>query len=75
MIVPGKDGATDFEALMQRFQSRKSNRNIQFCVFDIFYLKGERVPGLPLHERENLLSELNFDQKRMITVQWIKVTD
>lgn len=72
MIVPGTDGAPNFERVMKRFKSKKSAYFLQYCVFDILYYKGEKVTQMPLLDRKNLLGELDFDEKRMVHVQWIE---
>ncbi len=58
IIVPGKDGKPDFEAMMERFQSKRSNHHIQFSVFDVIYHKGEMITHLPLIERKDILESL-----------------
>lgn len=72
LIVPGVNGAPDFEAMMERFKSKKSQHIIQFCVFDIIYYAGERITSLPLIERKDILNQLNFDSERIVQVQWIE---
>jgi DNA ligase 1 len=72
LIVTGKDGAPDFEAVLERFQSKKSGHYVQYCVFDIIYYKGEKVALMPLLERKELLLELDVDQERIVPVQWIE---
>ncbi|TDK58125.1 ATP-dependent DNA ligase [Bacillus salipaludis] len=72
LIVPGTDGAPNFEAVMERFKSKNSSHYLQYCVFDILYYKGQKVTQLPLLERKKLLAELEFDEKRMVHVQWIE---
>ncbi len=71
LIVLDKDGKPDFEAVMERFHSNKSNQSAQFCVFDLLYYKGKNVMNLPLLERKKLLSEISFDNKRIVPVQWV----
>ena len=55
LIVPGDNEKPDFEAMMERFQSNKSLRFIQYGVFDVIYFKGEKVTNLTLIERKALL--------------------
>lgn len=48
LIVPGDDGKPEFELMMERFQSSKSNHFIQYCVFDIIQYNDQNVTSLPL---------------------------
>ncbi|MCM2534176.1 ATP-dependent DNA ligase [Neobacillus pocheonensis] len=70
LIVPGTDGAPNFEAVMERFKSKKSQHFLQYCVFDIIYFNGKNIAAKPLIERKEILSSLDFDQERIVTVQW-----
>lgn len=72
LIVPGKDGKPNFEAVMEWFNSSKSNNQIQYCVFDILFYKGINVMNLPLLERKALLNEIRFDNEQIVPVQWIE---
>lgn len=72
LIVPGPDGTPIFEHMMERFHSKKSEYYVQYCVFDILYYKGQKVTHLPLMERKSLLMDLEFDEKRMVHVQWVE---
>lgn len=72
LIVPGKGGKPDFEAVMERFMSKKSNYPIQYCVFDIIYKNGDNVSSLLLSQRKALLDEIiPSDNPNIITVKWI----
>lgn len=71
IIVPGKDGKPDFEAMMERFQSRSSNHHIQYCVFDVIYRKGEKLTHLPLIERKDILESLIHNDQYFAKVQWM----
>jgi DNA ligase-1 len=51
IIVTDSQGKPDFEAMMERFQSRRSEHRIQFCVFDIIYFEGKKVT-LPLRKKK-----------------------
>ncbi|MGX1195718.1 ATP-dependent DNA ligase [Metabacillus sp. SLBN-84] len=70
LIVPGEKGKPDFEAMMERFQSTKSQHQIQFCVFDIIYYEGQ-VVNLALYERKQLLERLIPDSDVLCTSKWI----
>ncbi|MCS0789532.1 hypothetical protein NX021_15370 [Cytobacillus firmus] len=71
IIVTGKDGKPDFEAMMERFQSQGSNHHIQFCVFDVIYHKGEKITHLPLIERKDILESLIHNDQYFAKVQWM----
>lgn len=70
LIVPGANGVPDFEAMMERFKSKKSKHPIQFCVFDILYYAGERITSFPLIERKERLNKLEFHSEKTVQVQW-----
>jgi DNA ligase-1 len=69
IIVTDPQGKPDFEAMMERFVSRKSEHQIQFCVFDIIYFEGKKVT-LPLVERKELLDSILEQSETVIKVQW-----
>lgn len=72
LIVPDELGKPDFEAVMQRFQSKHSNHFVQYCVFDLIYLKDEKVTHFPLIERKLLLEKiLPADNDHIVPVKWI----
>lgn len=71
LIVPGDKGSPDFDAVMERFKSKKSNFPLQFCVFDILYYKEEKVTSFPLIKRKELINSLDFNTERVIPVQWM----
>ncbi|MFB7641466.1 ATP-dependent DNA ligase [Peribacillus butanolivorans] len=71
IIVTDQQGRPDFEAMMQRFQSKKSEHTIQYCVFDVIYHKGQKVTHLPLHERKELLEEMVEDSNLICKVKWM----
>lgn len=58
LIVSDSDGKPDFEAMMSRFLSSKSTVPVSFVAFDVLQHGGERVTGLPLLERKELLTDL-----------------
>lgn len=70
LIVTDQQGKPDFEAMMERFQSKKSLQQIQFCIFDIIYFKGEKVT-LPLIERKKLLEDVINPSREIVLVQWM----
>nr|WP_066297968.1 hypothetical protein [Bacillus sp. FJAT-29937] len=71
IIVPGEGGKPDFEAMMERFMSKKSPHFIQYCVFDIIYYKGEKVTHLPLLERKELLASILPKHPHILPTQWL----
>ncbi|CDQ41746.1 ATP-dependent DNA ligase [Virgibacillus salexigens] len=72
IVVPGDGGKPDFEAVMERFMSKKSNHQIQYCVFDIIYFNGEKVTSYSLPQRKELLDEIIPEENMNIgTVRWI----
>ncbi len=71
IIVTDKDGKPDFETMMERFQSKRSNHHIQFCVFDVVYHKGKKVTHLPLIERKEILESLIRNDQHFAKVQWM----
>jgi DNA ligase 1 len=61
IIVTDPNGKPDFEAMMRRFQSRRSsleNSTLSYVVFDVIKYKGKSVTMLPLTERRQLLDEI-----------------
>jgi DNA ligase-1 len=71
IIVTDLQGKPDFEAMMERFQSKKSNHTIQYCVFDIIYHKDQKVTHLPLHDRKELLDQIVEDTDLICKVRWM----
>ncbi|WP_285856633.1 ATP-dependent DNA ligase [Peribacillus frigoritolerans] len=71
IIVTDQQGKPDFEAMMQRFSSKKSEQAIQYCVFDVIYHNGQKVTHLPLHERKELLEEIVEDTNLICKVKWM----
>ncbi|MCM3170354.1 hypothetical protein M3617_27025 [Peribacillus frigoritolerans] len=66
-----QQGKPEFEAMMQRFSSKKSEHAIQYCVFDVIYHNGQKVTHLPLHERKELLEEIVEDSNLICKVKWM----
>ncbi len=71
IIVSDSEGKPDFEAMMERFQSKRSEHTIQYCIFDVLYHKGEKVTHLPLLQRKELLDSLVENEKHISKVQWL----
>lgn len=72
LIVPGLTGAGDFEAVMERFLSRKSNHPIVFCLFDILRLDGVSVTSKPLYKRKELLAGLKIDHPNVKVIDGVR---
>lgn len=59
LIVTDRDGKPDFEAMMSRFQSgANGTQPVNFVAFDVIQHKGDRVTGLPLLNRKEILADL-----------------
>ncbi|MFL9860387.1 hypothetical protein PQR72_32435 [Paraburkholderia madseniana] len=56
-IVVLKDGIPDFAALQDAMESA-SNGNIAYFLFDVVYLEGKDLRGVPLWARRALLAQL-----------------
>jgi DNA ligase 1 len=70
IIVTDTHGRPDFEAMMERFQSRSSGHKIQYCVFDMIYFKGNKLT-LSLIERKELLDSVLKQTETIVKVQWM----
>lgn len=58
--------------MMERFQSRRSNRHVTFCAFDILYYDHDSVMFLPLIERKELLKRILPVHPHAVYVQHIE---
>jgi bifunctional non-homologous end joining protein LigD len=56
VVVPAKDGTTDFSVLQNELKGRSDK--IVMVAFDLLYLNGQDVRKLPLLERKALLQKL-----------------
>ncbi|WP_099364483.1 hypothetical protein [Bacillus onubensis] len=65
-MVPDRTGKIDFEAVMERFKSKKSLHQLQYCVFDVIYYKGEKAATSSLLDRKKLLKEIEFTLLQVI---------
>ncbi|MGM1044764.1 MAG: hypothetical protein ACQEXX_01320 [Bacillota bacterium] len=66
LIVSGSDGKPDFEAMMERFKSKKSKHKVMFCAFDIIKYKDKNMNNLPLITRKEAL-ETSFSDNEYMT--------
>lgn len=71
IIVTDEQGKPDFEAVMQRFKSKKSLHQITFCVFDIIYSSNKKLT-CALLDRKEILEQIIPDDNGLITkVKWL----
>lgn len=61
VIVAAPGGAPNFEAVMERFMSKKTAHNIVYCVFDVIYKDGQSIAAKPLTERKIALNSLELN--------------
>jgi bifunctional non-homologous end joining protein LigD len=57
MIVPGKSGASDFNALQSRL-SAETKAKLRYVLFDVPYLEGRSLRDVPLVDRKAALAAL-----------------
>ncbi|PLS17631.1 hypothetical protein CVD28_11615 [Bacillus sp. M6-12] len=72
LVVTDHQGKPDFEAVMERFMSRKSEHQVHYCVFDVIYYEGQKVTHLPLVKRKVLLDTMLEDTDAVAKVQWLR---
>ncbi|MEK3890228.1 ATP-dependent DNA ligase [Bacillus sp. FSL K6-3431] len=71
IVVSDDQGKPDFEAVMQRFKSKKSLHQITYGVFDIVYYANENLSYKPLLERKEILSNvIPVDTNLLTKVNW-----
>ncbi|NLS39903.1 hypothetical protein A4A36_21325 [Bacillus subtilis] len=58
IIVADQGGDLDFQALMQRFLSKKLAYMIVYCVFHVMYKDGQSIASKPLTVRKTVLNSL-----------------
>src|SRR6266481_2279136 len=56
VVAPAADGTTDFSILQNELKGRSTR--IVMVAFDLLYLNGRDLRGLPLHERKSHLKKL-----------------
>jgi DNA ligase-1 len=73
IIVTDNKGRPDFESAMERFMSKKSGHEISYNVFDIIYFNGEKITGLPLLDRKEILEKVVTEDTPLLNkVKWIE---
>lgn len=72
IIVAAPGGAPDFEAVMERFMSKKSAHKVVYCVFDVVYIDGHSIANKPLTERKSMLSDLNLDHDNVFVIEGLQ---
>jgi DNA ligase 1 len=72
IMVTDNKGRPDFEAVMERFMSKKSKHEISFTVFDIIYFDGENISDLPLLELAILEEVIAEDTPLLNKMKWIE---
>ena len=56
VVAPADDGTTDFSVLQNELKGRSTK--IVLVAFDLLYLNGRDLRGLPLHQRKALLKSV-----------------
>ena len=59
VVVPAEDGTTDFSVLQNELKGRSTR--IVMVAFDLLYLNGRDLRGLPLHQRKAVLKKTIAD--------------
>src|SRR6266513_188157 len=59
VVVPAADGTTDFSVLQNELKGKSTK--IVMVAFDLLYLNGRDLRGLPLHERKAVLKKVIAD--------------
>jgi DNA ligase 1 len=73
IIVTDFQGKPDFEAVMERFMSKRSEHQISFSVFDVIYHNGKKITDLTLLERKVVLEEIiPSDTPLLNKVLWLE---
>ncbi len=72
IVVTDHQGKPNFEFVMERFKSKKSQYKITFCPFDIIYLNNDNLCKLPLLERKEIMNKLIPEDTQLLTkVSWM----
>lgn len=57
VVMMNQDGVTSFQALQNRIGAGKDSE-LRYYVFDVLYLNGYRLTGMPMSERKQVLTRL-----------------
>ena len=68
IVVMKEDGTTDFQSLQNAFREHRTDQ-LKYYLFDILFLNGQDLTGLPLHERKVALEKLLKTGKNHRSVQ------
>lgn len=58
IVAPNEDGTTDFSQLQRALKASKPSDKLAMYCFDLLYLDGGDLRGLPLIERKTMLQKL-----------------
>ena len=75
LVVFGRDGRSDFDALRDRALDGKAGRNgepVTACFFDLLAMDGRDLRQLPVIERKRRLKVLLRDQDRLVNVDHVR---
>jgi DNA ligase 1 len=73
LIVTDTYGKPDFEFMMEKFMSSKSDHQVSFSVFDVIYHNGNKVTSKPLLKRKEILQEIiPVDTPLLNKVMWME---
>src|SRR5690606_16036393 len=75
IVVMGKDDKVDFQMLQKWGGETDKGKQLIYGVFDILYLNGHEVIGLPLYQRKELLDEFfkHFESNIIINTEFVEV--
>ncbi|WJV20771.1 RNA ligase family protein [Rossellomorea marisflavi] len=72
LIVTDQKGKPDFEAMMERFQSKRSTHPVSYSVFDVIHYNNANVSYKPLIERKEILDKIiKVDTPLINKVMWM----
>jgi bifunctional non-homologous end joining protein LigD len=74
-LVAVANDNVDFYALGQRMLTRKSDRSVTFCAFDVLWLDGMDCTQVPYRDRRRVLEMLDLSGPSWCTVPWFEFDD